>query len=139
MTLGAMSHVCLSVRDLEASVRFYDHVLSFLGYSRSETRADYAEWEGPAGWFILRPARRGSAKRRHDRYGPGLHHLAWRADSREEIDHLHTLLRAMGARIEAAPAAYPNYAEGYYAVYFLDPDGIKLELAHTPDAPDRAG
>ena len=43
-------------------------------------------------------------------------------------------LQAMGAEITDPPAEY-DYLPGYYAVYFLDPDGIKLEVAHTPGFP----
>ena len=134
MKLGTLSHICLTVRDFSVSVPFYDQVMEFLGYRRSETRDDYVEWDGPAGWFILRPAREASADRTHDRYSPGLHHLAWRADSRAEVDALASLLREMNATIESGPADQPDYGDGYYAVFFLDPDGIKLELAHTPAA-----
>jgi catechol 2,3-dioxygenase-like lactoylglutathione lyase family enzyme len=122
--LGSLSHICLTVRDLSVSVAFYDAVMDFLGYRRSETQDDYVEWEGPAGWFILRP----------DRWAPGLHHLAWRAACRAEVDALAERLKAMGATIESGPDDQPDYGEGYYAVFFLDPDGIKLELAHTPAA-----
>jgi len=134
VTLGSLSHVCLTARDLDVSVAFYDDLMGFLGYRRSEALDDYVEWEGPAGWFILRPARTGSADQVHDRYAPGLHHLAWRAASRAEVDALAKLLRDIGAAIESRPAEQPDYGDGYYAVFFLDPDGIKLELAHTPAA-----
>ncbi len=132
--LGSLSHICLTVGDLAVSVGFYDQVMDFLGYRRSETRDDYVEWDGPAGWFILRPARGGAADRTHDRTSPGLHHLAWRAAGRGEADALADRLQIMGATIESGPADQPDYGDGYYAVFFLDPDGIKLELAHTPAA-----
>jgi hypothetical protein len=35
-----------------------------------------------------------------------------------------------GAKVLDAPQEYPQYAEGYYAVYFTDPCGMKLEVAH---------
>ena len=95
--LGSLSHICLTVRDLAVSVAFYDQVMDFLGYRRSETSDDYVEWDGPAGWFILRPARDGAADRAHDRTSPGLHHLAWRAASRGEVDALGDRLQIMGA------------------------------------------
>jgi len=38
----------------------------------------------------------------------------------------------MGIAILDAPAEYPEYAPGYYAVFFADPDGLKLEFVHTP-------
>ena len=62
---------------------------------------------------------------------PGLHHLAFDADSREQVDGLYTVLKAVGARVLDPPAEY-DYCPGYYAVFFADPDGIKLELCHTP-------
>ena len=48
------------------------------------------------------------------------------------VDRLHELLLAMGARILDAPADYPQYGAGYYAVFFADPDGLKLEFVHWP-------
>ncbi len=78
--------------------------------------------------------REGSARQAHDRTAPGLHHLAWRAASRVEVDALAERLGPMDATIESGPADQPDYGEGYYAVFVLDPDGIKLELAHTPAA-----
>lgn len=72
------------------------------------------------------------ATRTHDRYSPGLHHVAWHAESRADVDRLHELLKKIGAKILDAPADYPQYGEGYYAVFFADPDGLKLEFAFTP-------
>jgi glyoxylase I family protein len=70
-------------------VPFYDRILHFLGYRPSERQDDYVEWEGPCGWFSLRPARTGSKDRPHDRYEPGPHHLAFSAESREQVDEFH--------------------------------------------------
>ncbi len=69
-----------------------------------------------------------------DRYSPGLHHLAFSADSREEVDQLYQYLLKLKAEILDSPAEY-DYMPGYYAVYFLDPDEIKLELTHIPNWP----
>ena len=47
-------------------------------------------------------------------------------------------LRATGAEIESGPQEYV-YSLGYYAVFFYDPDGIKLEIVHVPDTqPERS-
>jgi glyoxylase I family protein len=51
---------------------------------------------------------------------------------REDVDRLYQLLLAMGARILDAPADYPDYGAGYHAVFFADPDGLKLEFVHWP-------
>ena len=79
----------------------------------------------------LKPAR---SDRVHDRYSAGLHHLAWHAASREDVDRLHALLVRLGAHILDAPAEYPDYGygAGYYALFFADPDGLKLEFVHWP-------
>ena len=67
----------------------------------------------------------------YDRFGVGLHHLAFDAPSREAVDDRARWLREVGAEIESGPAAY-GYAPGYYAVFFYDPDGMKLEVVHKP-------
>ena len=58
--------------------------------------------------------------------------MAWTAESRADVDALHQLLLAIGAQVLDAPADYPEYAAGYYAVFFADPDGLKLEYVHLP-------
>ena len=70
--------------------------------------------------------------RHHDRYSPGLHHVAWHAESRADVDRLFDLLRRIGAAVLDPPADYPHYGSGYYAVFFADPDGLKMEFVHLP-------
>ena len=66
-----------------------------------------------------------------DRYSIGLHHLALEAVSRSVVDERHEWLASTGATIESPPSEY-SYIPGYYAVFFYDPDGIKLEIVHVP-------
>src|SRR5262249_24206155 len=72
----------------------------------------------------------GSRGKRHDQCAPGLHHLAFEAESREDVDGLYLLLRELNVEILDSPGVY--YPAGDYAVFFADPDRLKLELAHTP-------
>jgi catechol 2,3-dioxygenase-like lactoylglutathione lyase family enzyme len=67
----------------------------------------------------------------YDRYGVGIHHLAFAARDREQVDERAEWLRGRGAEIESEPAEY-DYTPGYYAVFLHDPDGIKLEIVHRP-------
>lgn len=67
----------------------------------------------------------------YDRYAVGLHHLCFEVASREVVDERARWLEAQGAVIESPPREY-SYSPGYYAVFFRDPDGIKLELLHRP-------
>ena len=134
---GSIHHLDLTVRDPRGSRAFYDAVLGHMGYRcvREDERGFDWELRAAAGGFasigVTRASAAGSA-RRHDRYSPGLHHVAWRAASRADVDALHDLLRGIGAAVLDPPADYPQYGPGYYAVFFADPDGLKLEYVFQP-------
>jgi len=81
---------------------------------------------------------RAKQKDQHDRYSPGLHHVAFSAASRDDVDRLHRLLVEISATVLDPPAEYPQYAPGYYAVFFADPDGLKFEFVHMPHEPEFA-
>ncbi len=128
---GQMHHLDLTVGDLGRSKPFYDLVLSFLGYHCVKDTDKVIVWDlalpdGVCG-IAIRPAER---QREHDRYTVGLHHFAWNAESRQDVDRLYQRLLAAGVGILDAPAEYPKYGAGYYAVFFVDPDGLKLEYVH---------
>ena len=129
-----INHVDLTVSDMARSRAFYEPVMRYWGYEIIRDAPDeiifsQADAAGVTS-FALHPARPESAEKKHDRYAPGLHHLAFDAASREEVDALTLMLREIGAEILDPPAVY--YEPDYYAVFFADPDGLKLEFAHTP-------
>jgi catechol 2,3-dioxygenase-like lactoylglutathione lyase family enzyme len=61
----------------------------------------------------------------------GIHHVCFYAVARDVVDERWGWLRDRGAAIESEPREY-GYTPGYYAVFFHDPDGIKLEIVHRP-------
>lgn len=133
---GAVHHIDLNVTDLEAARAVYGPVLEYLGYTRVKDSGGY-EWdlkgqEGRGASIGLRLCDPQEAGHRHHRYAPGLHHLAWRAESRADVDRLHDLLVEHGIKVLDPPAHYPEYSGDYYAVFFEDPDGMKLELTFAP-------
>jgi glyoxylase I family protein len=130
-----LHHVDLTVSDIERSKRFYKPVMEYLGYRMTEDTAQdlgFAAGDDNATGMVLHPARPAGREKRHDRYSPGLHHLAFRATSRAEVDGLHELLKQMRSTILDPPAVY--YPPDYYAVFFADPDGLKLEIVFKPEA-----
>lgn len=137
---GLVHHIDLTVSDLARSRAFYEVVLGFLGYRRATDHDNGSDWDRAGEPFhsigILK-ARDEGAARTHDRTSPGLHHLAWTSDSRDDVDRLHALLIELGATILDAPADYPRYGPEYYAIFFADPDGLKLEYVYgaTTNAP----
>lgn len=73
----------------------------------------------------------------YERYAVGVHHVAFGVTSRAVVDERARWLIDHGASIESGPCEY-QYTPGYYAVFFYDPDGIKLELVHRPAERDLA-
>ena len=133
---GAIHHIDLTVKDAHASRAFYESVLGFMGYRLSDTYPhgydfDLKDSDSFCSIGIV-SARGENADRAHDRYSAGLHHIAWTAASRDDVDAMHAHLLSIGATILYPPAAYPKYGPTYYAVFFADPDGLKLEYVHKP-------
>lgn len=131
---GWIHHLDLTVTDLARSTPFYDQVLPLLGFRRIADVGEGPLWAGTSVEIGLQQARPASW-RKHDRYAPGLHHLALGAPSREAVDAAYRVLLAQGVDILDPPAQYDHYTPGYYALFFADPDGLKLEYVYTPRWP----
>jgi glyoxylase I family protein len=133
MRSSGLNHVDLAVSSVERSLPFYRDLLAPLGYHRiSEVEGERGEtiwyFGGPGSSLGLRQAQSLGG---HDRYQVGLHHLAFEAVSRATVDERHAWLVTSGTEVESPPQEY-SYSPGYYAVFFYDPDGIKLEIVHMP-------
>jgi glyoxylase I family protein len=137
--LQPIDHLDLVVSDLERSLPFYRGLLGPLGYERESTiegergeRVIYLSCPRPGGSVGLRQRPPATHPAPHDRYAVGVHHIAFAAASRAVVDERVDWARAHGAEVESEPRDYA-YSHGYYAGFFYDPDGIKLEIVHTPD------
>jgi catechol 2,3-dioxygenase-like lactoylglutathione lyase family enzyme len=131
--MGGIHHIDITVIDLGRSTAFYERWLLLMGFRRGVDVDGNPIWVGEHCEIGLTPAR--TECREHDRYSPGLHHLAFAAPDRAAVDALHHRLLELGVEVLDAPAEYPQYCPGYYAVFFADPDGIKLEYVFTPKWP----
>jgi catechol 2,3-dioxygenase-like lactoylglutathione lyase family enzyme len=132
-----IEHIVLHVGDLERSAKFYETVLGFLGFKREWEFGRVVGWDnGDTMVWIRETDARG--KKRKFRLGDiGIHHYAFELAKREHVDDLHALLKKNKIKVVDPPADYPSYGEGYYAVFFLDPDGIKLEGVHFAEKQKR--
>ena len=139
MPKSPLHHLDLNVSDLQRSYTFYGQLLTQLGYRRvdysSPAEPDGFDWLGPdnLGRFSL-GLYLAEDPSSYNRRAPGVHHIAFAAPTRGAVDELYQALLAMQATLLDPPRAYPQYEPDYYAVFFLDPDGIKLEYVFTPDA-----
>jgi glyoxylase I family protein len=118
---------------MERSLPFYRELLARLGpvdegSIRGERDEVVVYLNLPGGAIGVREARAAAVV---DRYAPGLHHIAFDAPSREVVDAIAAWLREEGAEIDGEPGER-GYTPGYYAVFFFDPDGLKLEVVHQP-------
>ena len=135
MILG-LGHIDLVCSDVERSVAFYRSVLGL---------GEPATFTGECGETIyylrfpvhgsgslgLRPA---LTQLDFELYAPGLHHVAFAVESRADVDAIHAAAVEAGAEVLHAPQLWPEYAEDYYATFFLDPDWFRIEVATARDA-----
>ncbi|HXK13519.1 MAG TPA: VOC family protein [Gaiellaceae bacterium] len=137
--LVGLGHVDLVCRDVERSLAFYAAVFGGLGLQppheergeRGET-ISYLRFPQPGSGSIgLRQALK---EQPFELYAPGFHHLAIAVERKVDVDLAYEAAVAAGAEILFAPRLWPVYHPDYYATFFLDPDGFRLEVAASRDA-----
>ena len=121
-----IDHVSVGVRDLAAAARFYDAVLSAIGYVKMHDREKTVGWGKPGKphaefWINARP---GMAK-----VSPVTGtHICLRAPDTKSVHAFHEAALKAGATSCGAPGPRPEYTGGYYAAFIFDPDGNKIEV-----------
>ena len=133
MSKGLLHHVELNVSDLKQSIDFWGWLLEELGYR------PFQKWESGQSWkigdtylvFVQTEARFLDASYHRSRVG--LNHLAFHAESRQHVDSLTETLKS-----KVIPILYDDrhpFAGGknHYAVFFEDPDRMKVEIVAPKD------
>ncbi len=124
-----LDHLYITVSDLARSEAFYDRVLPALGFRKNGFtlgEAPHVQYYNRHFGYVLRPAR---SQVTHDPYAPGLHHLCFRVESVADVFAAATRLGAAGIET-SAPALHGEYAPDYWAIFFRDPDGLRLEITN---------
>ena len=122
-----IDHLVIRVSDFAVSKRFYTHVLGTLGFKLKYEYGDAAGWSNGKTLFWIGEADAQGKKHPHRIGNIGFHHYAFELSSRRDVDGLYEVLAQHKFNVVDPPADYPDYGEGYSAVFFLDPDGLKLE------------
>ena len=129
-----IDHLVLSVGNFARSKEFYTKVLGFLGFKLKYDLADAAGWSNRKTLFWIAKADARGKKHKYRKGDIGFHHYAFELASRKEVDELGAFLDQHGMTVLDPPGEY-NGDENYYAVFFADPDGMKLEgMVYRPRA-----
>ena len=125
-----IDHIYVAVSDLGRSETFYDRVmLEVLAFRKNEFilgEDTHIQYFNRHFGFVLRPSRTPDL---HDAYAPGLHHFCLRVDTIAQVQTVARQLQALG--IEASHAQlHTEYAPDYWATFFEDPDGLRLEVTN---------
>ena len=130
MKMRRFDHIDLRVRDREVAHKFYGRILPVLGFTLEKSDQEwgtfYAEVNGvPTDFFGF------TEDRNHQ---PNETRIAFWADNRDEVDRVAQIVRQAGGRNLEGPRIWPEYSPGYYAFFFEDPSGNKLEICHRQSA-----
>jgi glyoxylase I family protein len=137
--LVGVGHVDLVCRDLERSLAFYAAVFGPLGLEapflvEGERGEEIHYLRFPAAGSGSIGLRQALEEQEFELYAPGLHHLALAVESLEDVDAVHERVLEAGGEVLHAPRLWPEYHPAYYATFFLDPDGFRIEVAASRDA-----
>jgi len=127
--LQGIDHIYLSVTDFSRSEAFYDCVMEALGLHKGDKAISgerHAHYVAPTFQLTIRPAR---SPKHHDPYSAGLHHLCFQTRTTEDVETCYRKLADLGLS-PSEPKLYPEYNPEYYAIFFEDPDGIRLEIVN---------
>jgi catechol 2,3-dioxygenase-like lactoylglutathione lyase family enzyme len=132
-----IDHLVLSVGDFARSKEFYRKLLGFLGFKLKYDYSDMAGWSNGKTLFWISAADAKGRKHKYRKGDIGFHHYAFELSSRRDVDELGAFLEANGMTVVDPPGEY--YGRSYYAVYFTDPDGMKLEGMVYKPPPKKRG
>jgi len=130
-SINGIAHLQLTVSDMQRSIPFYRTLLASLEMVTLIDRPDYFYCIGGRTGIAIAPVAPEFRNEPFNQKKAGLHHLCFRARSREDVDAIYRTALQLEARI-VRPPGEDNWAPGYYSVLFEDPDGIRIEANFVP-------
>jgi catechol 2,3-dioxygenase-like lactoylglutathione lyase family enzyme len=119
-----IDHISVRVSDFAKSKSFYSKLFEFLGFKVLGEYDDAIGWTNGRSRYWIGQADAQGRKQKYRIGEVGLHHLGFELRGRKDVDELQVFLKELGATIVDRAG---EYNDDYYAVFFLDPDGLKLE------------
>lgn len=127
-----LSHIEINASDYAKSIRFYDIILIPLGWKRLVCTSDCTTYSDGSMKFIISPTDSKYLSHGFHRKRIGLNHLAFSVSSSNVIDDFYRNTLQLNS-IECLYERTPSGDQEYYAVFFEDPDRIKIEVVFAPD------
>lgn len=124
-----LGYVMVGTNNLEKASAFYDALLGQLGAQRNMESDDFIAWsngEGTTSFSIIKPNDGNSAS-----VGNGVM-MAFAAPDHATVDKLHAMALEMGGTCEGPPGPRPDFNPDFYAGYFRDLDGNKMNIFNFP-------
>jgi catechol 2,3-dioxygenase-like lactoylglutathione lyase family enzyme len=129
MSTRLFDHIDLRVKNREAAQRFYAQILPAIGFRVDKSAEKWGLFEAEGGKAVDFFGFTEEADHR-----PNGNRIAFWANSREAVDKVAEVVRKAGGKNIEGPELCLDYSPGYYAVFFEDPDGNKLEVCHRESA-----
>jgi catechol-2,3-dioxygenase len=129
---ATIGHIGLNLSSSGKAFAFWKDLLKFLGFSLTEDGPHHFDASDGNAYLCINVAEKGRGK--FHRRATGLNHIAFRLASRSRVDQfVKEYLEPRKIKpLYGGAKEYPTYAPGYYAVYFEDPDRIKVEVVFEP-------
>lgn len=125
-----VDHIVLTTKDFEQSRILYTEL--FVNYFGGEVVLDEDDVFGVrfGGGFMIEivPENPEFKNSKFNRYQVGLHHFALELENKEAVDNAYQKLLELKVEILDKPLFYPEYDDGYYAVFWQDLNGFKMEF-----------
>jgi catechol 2,3-dioxygenase-like lactoylglutathione lyase family enzyme len=120
--MGLFDHIQIKVVSLRDSRKFYEAIFRTLGHKVVFEIEDVVVGFGNSihDMFEIRQANENARLSRAA-------HVAFAAKSEQSVKDFHSAALANGGKDNGAPGLRPEYEEGYFAAFVLDPDGHNLE------------
>lgn len=128
MSKGILHHVELYVSDLKRSTEFWGWLLEELGYELFQSWENGRSWKLGETYLVFVQTEERFLNVPYHRCRVGLNHLAFHGASRQHIDEMTKKLQKRGVSILYTDKHPYAGGENYYAVFFEDPDRLKVEL-----------
>lgn len=132
MGMRIFNHVQIKVKDLKRSIAFYDTIMEVLGYDVV---------------FEIEDVVRGYGTNVHDMFEisqaseemPLSHHvhIAFNASDQKRVEEFYRVALEQGGTCNGKPGLRPEYEEGYYAAFVIDPDGHNIEAVYAEKREER--